>query len=1177
MLRDLLGKDADKAHIVADDESRQLLLRGTPEAIALAEELVQRLDVPPVKKAQPPRDTRRVIRTYDVPDTATAKRTLEQQFGSDVTTAESPATGRIVVRATETVHEEINRWLTRPETAAPANEQPPAELPLTNPPLWQSDAGSQKSAGLPARTTREIRFVGKSAAAIESASFRLLGERLAQRAGDSYEFTSRDGRTVTLRFDTTEHTCELNGERGLVEQFASLLQRLDRMPRDGDTNTRFIRVRNLDPKTLRQTIRALQRAGLRPPQRQSAVSPAPRAVIRLASFQEEEPANENPAAQQQPQLRRPASDLEIESLPDLDVIILRGRDPDIEELTRLIREIERIAETTAPEIEIYPLKHVQGSAIDQLIDDVLDDLTGTLQGRVTITPLVKPNALLLIGWGEAVKAVKELIMRLDQPVRAETQVRIFALRHAAAAQVQTTIQQFLTTRGGLGPQAIITADTRTNSLIVNAAPRDMLEVELLVRRLDVAESESVNRGRIVRLRNTLAPDMAATVEAALTAARGGDANGRSAILEMMLDGPDGEQLLKSGLLDDVRVTADPRTNTLFVSGPPKSIALVEALIGRLDESPAASAQLKVFPITNGDAGELVLVLRSLFPAAATTSTVPQLATASGETSLVPVRFSVDARTNTVIATGSAGDLEVVEALIRRLDLDGAQERINRVYRLENSPAIDVAQAVNEFLRSERIVQQAAPGRLNAFQQIESEVVVVPEPVGNSLIISATPRFYDEIIELVESLDEQPPQVLIQVVLAEVQLGDLHEFGVELGLQDSLLFDRGLLGDLLTTTNSTTTSTPAGVVTETMEIIRAASLTPGFDFNNKPLGNSGSDLSLSTASRAAGQALSHFSLGRMNSDLAYGGLVLSASSENVSVLIRALNQTGRFEVLSRPQIMTLDNQPASILVGQRVPRVVGTSVNQVGQVNQIELEDVGLILGVTPRISPDGLVVMEVDAEKSDLGRIEDGIPVSVSAEGQVVRSPSVNITRAQTTVSAASGQTIVIGGLITNSEQSITRSVPWLSQIPLLGELFKYDSFDNERKELLIILTPRVIRNREDAEHIKQLEMARISWSSSDAFDWTAESDSPPASGTLDESGVQTIYPDATPGLEWNQPPVPDRAAWEPVKPGAGQAVQEPADPEAEDFQFIEPASFKQPAKSQKRFRWPFRRDGAQP
>ena len=161
-----------------------------------------------------------------------------------------------------------------------------------------------------------------------------------------------------------------------------------------------------------------------------------------------------------------------------------------------------------------------------------------------------------------------------------------------------------------------------------------------------------------------------------------------------------------------------------------------------------------------------------------------------------------------------------------------------------------------------------------------------------------------------------------------------------------------------------------------------------------------------------------------------------------------------------------------------------------------------------------------------------------------MRSPRVNVTRAQTTVSAASGQTIVIGGLITNNDRSITRSVPWLGDIPLLGELFKYDSYDTDRRELLIILTPRVVRNRSDAEHIKQLEMSRISWSSSDAFDWTSDEYSQGMSGQVDDSGVPVIYPDATPGLEWTEPiprtMVPD---YQPNLPNAPAFPTPPAVP----------------------------------
>ena len=142
------------------------------------------------------------------------------------------------------------------------------------------------------------------------------------------------------------------------------------------------------------------------------------------------------------------------------------------------------------------------------------------------------------------------------------------------------------------------------------------------------------------------------------------------------------------------------------------------------------------------------------------------------------------RTNSIIASGSTGDLQVVEAILLRLDDSDVRRRKSIVYRLKNAPAADVANAINEFLRSERAVQQLSPGLISPFEQIEREVVVVPEPVSNSLIVSATPRFFDEIEKLVEQLDERPPMVMIQVLIAEVDLNNTDEFGIELGLQDS---------------------------------------------------------------------------------------------------------------------------------------------------------------------------------------------------------------------------------------------------------------------------------------------------------------------------------------------------------------------------------------------------------
>ena len=514
---------------------------------------------------------------------------------------------------------------------------------------------------------------------------------------------------------------------------------------------------------------------------------------------------------------------------------------------------------------------------------------------------------------------------------------------------------------------------------------------------------------------------------------------------------------------------------------------------------------------------MVETLRALIPSANSTTGAPvgpQLSSNPDDNSLLPLRFTVDTRGNNVIAIGSDGDLKIVEALIFRLDEADASKRKSTVYQLKNSPAIDVATAINQFLQSKRIVELAAPGVTNPFDQLEREVVVVPEPVQNKLILSATPRYYDEISELIQRLDEQPPQVMIQVMIAEILLGNTDEFGIEMGIQDSVLFDRSLLGNLVTTTATTTTSTPAGVVTATSQDIVAATNEPGFNFNNQPLGNSGSSKALQNAGTVGGQGLSNFAVGRTNDELGFGGLVLSASSQNVSFLLRALQETRRLEILSRPQVLTLDNQQAFIQVGQRVPRIASTSVNQFGVQNQLTLENVGLIIGVTPRISPEGNVVMEIDAEKSKLGPEAEGIPIFIAQDGSVVRSPRIDTITAQATVSAADGETIILGGLIARSTRTRHRQVPWLGDIPILKYLFSYDYFDENRTELLIIMTPHIVRNPGDMERLKQAEFARMSWCEADIF--AMHGDVFPRTGLMqdwqeEDDSVPVIYPDLDP------------------------------------------------------------------
>ncbi len=804
----------------------------------------------------------------------------------------------------------------------------------------------------------------------------------------------------------------------------------------------------------------------------------------------------------------PFEGVQVEMLPEIDAIILRGRDQQLEELAEIIKRLDEASELSQPEIEIVPLHHTNVESVATLISQSQQELLRTRQGKVTVTPLIKPNSLLLIGWGEAVTVIKELIAKLDRPVSPDTQFAVIQLRHAQASAVQPQLQSFFQNRGGLSPAIQTMVDNRSNAIIVHASPRDLQEIQLLLQRLDVPRGGAMQQARVFEIHHSLAADVASTLEQALAAS----APGNQSSLQLL--DKDGQPVATSGILGSSKITVNDRNNTIIVSTAPENLDLVQRLIEQLDK-PGMVAKIKIFPIYNGDAGDLVEMLRSLIPSQNPgTAGSPQLSSARDEASLVPLRFTVDGRGNNIIAVGSEGDLNIVEALIVRLDESDTMQRKSTVYQLKNSPAVDVALAVNEFLRSKRQVENASPASTNPFAQIEKEVVVVPEPVQNKLILSATPRYYEEVSRLIEQLDEQPPQVMIQVMIAEITLGDTDEFGVELGLQDSVLFDRSLLGDLLTRTSTTNTSTPAGVVTETVQEIVGATNVPGFDFNSPlPLGNSGSSNSLANSGRVGGQSISNFSVGRNNDQAGFGGLVLSASSENVSFLLRALQETQRLEILSRPQVLTLDNQQAFIQVGQRVPRIVNSIVNQNGAQNNVELENVGLIIGVTPRISPDNNVVMEIDAEKSKLGPEDQGIPVSISADGTVIRSPRIDTITAQATVSAADGETIILGGLISRSTRTIHRQVPWLGDLPLLKHLFSYDYFDMQRTELLIIMTPHVVRSQGDMEQLKQAEFARMSWCEADVFN--IHGDVYPAADLttelIDRSDWDVIYPDDDP------------------------------------------------------------------
>lgn len=810
--------------------------------------------------------------------------------------------------------------------------------------------------------------------------------------------------------------------------------------------------------------------------------------------------------------------VQVETVDGTDILVIRGNPADVERVMKVIENIEKLSSVSEPRVDVVELQFVESQALAALLQNVFDEALSSRYGYGTlvVVPLVNPNAVLLVGSPTTVDKALEILKQLDKPGKELTQYELFRMKYAQADDAQDVLSDLFESQSGegtttLGPKALVIADNRTNSLIVRASPRDMQEIRVLIKDLDSEGSDTVNELRVFKLKNVLAEELEDVLQEAFEADDNTDGANLSQLLRFTTIDAAGREQLQSGVLAGARVTANSGANALIVSAPPKTMELLESLITQLDQVPEVGIELRVFTVANGDAVSLSEMLMGLFGGG------EEGGGGDDEQDLNALRVEVDERTNSIIAAGSNEDLITVEAILRTLDSADTRQRQNRVYRLKNKFAEEVAVALREWLNAERQVQGTAPGLASPFQQIEREVVIVPEISSNSLIISATPRYYEQIIELIEEIDRQDAMVMIQVLIAEISLGDLDEFGVELGLQDSVLFDRSLLGDIQNTTQTVIEQIGGNNVQVEQQVLQTATITPGFNFGDPSLGlgNSGSDLSLGTAGSVGAQGLSSFGVNRVSSEGGFGGLVLSASSNSVNMLLRALQESRRMEVLSRPQIMALDNQTGSAFVGQVVPFITGSEISLAGTPqNTIERQQVGLNLQVSPRISPENLVVMRVTATNDRLLPLNQGVPVAIAPNGDPILSPIVDSIAAETTVSAVSGQTVVLSGLITKEDNALHRRVPILADIPLLGDLFRFDSVSTDRRELLIILTPHVVRSRVENEMLKQVESARMSWCLGDVIELHGPAGLRSRSDRSGAAEAQTVYPDAVPTEE---------------------------------------------------------------
>jgi type II secretory pathway component GspD/PulD (secretin) len=766
---------------------------------------------------------------------------------------------------------------------------------------------------------------------------------------------------------------------------------------------------------------------------------------------------------------------------------------------------------------------------------------------VVLLPLPRFNAILMAAPKARVADILDEIKRLDRASSPQGRATSFPLKKASASRVATLLINWYNQRYPSEPatqnQVRITYEDSTNTVFVQAAPADLEEIRELIDRIDNTVSNAVNDLRIVPLRYALASDMAtlmvqsisqgivaptaAVPTIAPTAAGPGalapgvprptgalpgaptaapaptaQTTGTTKTISLRFFSPrPGAPGAEAGILEDIHITPDVRTNSLILAAQSKTMELLLALIRDLDVPPPARAEVKVFPLQRSDASTTASILQQLLfgtggPTAAAPAGVGGTAAAAaplGATNvagvpttqytisgaipegapLVEVHITVDVRTNSLIVAAGRNEMDVIDAVIHRLEAGEPLKRENRVIHLRYGSAADVANALQGFLNNALTVVQRA-NQYTSFLEYERDVVVFAEPITNQLLVSASPQYFPEVMRLIDRLDIEAPQVVIQVLIAEVDLNNTEEFGVEVGLQSPVLFSRSVIPaqNFIGTGTINYTSATGGLVSPGVTVNSTINPTAlqGFDFNNAnsfglPLGNN----PVVSPGVVGFQGLSNLGVNRMSSS-GIGGFVFSAASNTFNLLIRALKTQGRIDVLSRPQIQATDNQTALINIGQDVPYVTGSTVSSTGLVtNLVSYRSVGVIMQVTPRIGPDGTVIMRVIPEVSSV------LPTSINlGNGQL--ATQFQVQHVETTISAKDGETVAIGGLIQKRDTKSENKYPWLGDLPYIGALFRYRSQVRNKTELLVILTPHIVRNPLDADRILAEEARRMDW-----------------------------------------------------------------------------------------------------
>ena len=532
--------------------------------------------------------------------------------------------------------------------------------------------------------------------------------------------------------------------------------------------------------------------------------------------------------------------------------------------------------------------------------------------------------------------------------------------------------------------------------VVSARPQDAAEIyETFLSVLRVHGFAAVSSGDMVKI----VPDALAAQDGSVGNGGGGaDALVTRLVPIQHITADDVVKLLRPLAPQQATFAAHPSSNSVLITDRAGNVERLMALIRRIDT--ASDSAVEVIGLQHASAAEVARTLTTLEGAQ------------NGASKLV-----ADERTNSILLSGDRSQRLRLRALVAHLDtpLDGGEN--TQVIYLQYAKAEDLVPILDGVTASLTRTQPAAPTEGGGAGK---SATIQAHTETNSIIVTASPAVFREIQSVVRQLDVRRAQVLVEAIIAEVT----DELADEIGVQwQSSSYDgsddTGVIGGTNFARNGV-----GGIIAA---MLNPASALGGS--NGLNLGYVGGTINLPGSDTAVLQ---------------------------VGALVRALRGDGRANVMSNPSVVTLDNHEAEFKVVQEVPFVTGSYTNtSTGGGNlpnnpfqTVERKDVGLILTVTPHINSGDSVRLEIKQEVSSIANAVDGAVDLITNKRELT-----------TSVMVADGGLLILGGLSEDTTRENIQGVPYLSRIPLLGNLFKSRDSSKTRRNLMIFLRPIILRD----------------------------------------------------------------------------------------------------------------------